>query len=101
MKEKVISILEEKIDEYDIRDLEHEEIEYEGKKFIFHAEYVKGGYEGAGEEHYIILKVTHEGKDTFWKIPGYYASYAGSELEIGNTFQVTPVQKTYTDYEKI
>lgn len=97
MTETIINILN-RIDEDDIRELENEKIEYEGKEFIFHAEYVKGGYEGAGEEHYVVLKVTHEGNETFWKVPGYYASYHGCELEVENTFQVKPVQKTYTDY---
>jgi hypothetical protein len=64
--------------------------------------YREGGYEGCGEEHYIILKLEKKGVlHSWWRVPGWYQSYNGSELEWENAHQVEPYEKTVTDYRSI
>lgn len=64
--------------------------------------YRHGGDQGDGEEHYLIIKVTqHDANETYWKVPGWYQSYAGGELEFDDMFQVEPYQKTVTDYKRV
>lgn len=58
-----------------------------------------GGYEGSGEEHYIILKFIKDFRDSHWKVPGYYASYNGAELEWDSAFQVTAKERTIIVWE--
>jgi hypothetical protein len=62
-------------------------------------EFVKshGGYEGGGEEHWIVFKL----KNQYWEIPGWYQSYHGAEIEINKTFEVKPEQKTITVYTEV
>jgi hypothetical protein len=62
---------------------------------------VKGGGEGDGEEHWVVMSVKDEtGLETFWKVPGWYQSYDGAHLEIHNMFQVMPAKKTITIWVK-
>lgn len=59
------------------------------------------GGEGEGDDYSSILKVTNNEEITYWKIPGWYQSYYGGELEIDNIFQVIPKEVTVTTYTKI
>lgn len=68
--------------------------------FILSTEKVHGGCEGSGEEHWIVLKVEHDGKTSFWEIPGWYQSYEGAELEIENIFEVVQKEVVVTVWEK-
>ena len=53
-----------------------------------------GGYEGSGEEHYLVYEVSQNGElHSYWKVPGWYQSYHGSETEWENIHQVKPVEK--------
>lgn len=74
-------------------------IEVNGVKIF--TQYIKGGYEGAGEEYYIILNINNGGKITYWKIPGYYQSYDGVTMEPEDLYQVKPVEKTYIIWDKL
>lgn len=59
----------------------------------------KGGCEGGGEEHYVVLKVTIDNKSDIIKIDGWYMSYDGAYLDMDTTHSVKPIQKTITVYE--
>jgi hypothetical protein len=53
-----------------------------------------GGYEGLGEEHYLVYEVSQNGAlHSYWKVPGWYQSYNGAETEWENIHQVKPVEK--------
>lgn len=59
-----------------------------------------GGSEGSGETYYLIYRFYKEGaEDKFFKIPGWYQSYHGGELEWYGAREVSPKQKTITVYE--
>lgn len=59
-----------------------------------------GGSEGEGETYYLIYRFYKEGsKDKFFKIPGWYQSYHGGELEWHRAKEVFPKQKMVTYYE--
>ena len=59
------------------------------------------GGEGHGEDYWVVLKLTKEGvEDTFWKVPGWYQSYHGSELTWEDTFRVNQVEKVVKVWEK-
>jgi len=59
-----------------------------------------GGYEGSGEEHYLVYEVSQNGAlHSYWKVPGWYQSYHGSETEWDNIHQVKPVEKMVIDWE--
>lgn len=68
-------------------------------KATYHLEvvYTEGGYEGAGEDHWIIFKF----KDRFVKLPGFYSSYGGAEYYWDDVFEVVPKQVMVTVYERI
>ena len=62
-----------------------------------------GGGEGDGEEHWLVYKLenaTQAYQETYWKVPGWYQSYHGAELEWSNTFQVKAVEKVITVWDK-
>ena len=99
MKKELIKALNDYADENgasELADLKNEKI----GDFIVSAQEVRGGCEGAGEEHWVVLKVEHVGKTSFWKVPGWYQSYHGAELEIDNTFEVVAKEVTVTVWEK-
>lgn len=48
------------------------------------------GGEGEGEDYWIVFKAQKGEEVTYWKIPGWYSSSQGSEIEIDNTFEVEP-----------
>jgi hypothetical protein len=53
-----------------------------------------GGYEGSGEEFYLVYEVSQNGEiHSYWKVPGWYQSYNGAESEWENIHQVKPVEK--------
>jgi len=61
-----------------------------------------GGYEGSGEEHYLVYEASKGGVvDSYWKVPGWYQSYHGSETEWDNIHQVKPVEKMVIDWEAV
>lgn len=92
-KGRLWELLEGK-DDYDIEEWTEKKPLVVDGVFIFEKD-SHGGYEGAGEEHWRVLSVTDEkGKETFWKIPGYYYSHDGAYLERRNVFQVLPKEKT-------
>jgi len=56
------------------------------------------GGEGQGDRYYMVFSVTNESEVRYFKIDGYYASYAGGEFD-GPFTEVHPVTKTVTVYE--
>ena len=66
--------------------------------------HVHGGYEGAGDEYYAVVKLQQlfdYKQSSYWLIPGWYSSYSGSELELCDTYQVEPFEKVVIDYRKV
>ncbi len=61
----------------------------------------EGGGEGDGEEYWIVFSLTKDNVIKYFRVDGWYQSYNGGELEWSNMFEAKPVQKTYTDYDKI
>lgn len=99
MKTKLIEVLEEysnKEGSYELKELKNKKL----GDFIISTEKVHGGCEGAGEEHWVVLKVEHEGKTSFWEIPGWYQSYDGSTLEVGNLFEVESKEVVITVWKE-
>ncbi len=92
MKSKLITILE-KIGKYELEELKNWKDE---SGLEISTKYTHGGYEGAGEEYYLILEVTNGGETSFWKVPGYYMSHDGIYVEIQNIYQVVAKEKTIT-----
>lgn len=60
-----------------------------------------GGCEGSGEEYWIVVKIKHNSIETYWKVPGWYQSYEGSELEWNNAYQVEQYEKTVLAWREI
>lgn len=58
------------------------------------------GGEGQGDQYYIVLRIDMEEGVRYFKVDGWYQSYAGGELD-GPLFEVTPVEKTITVYERV
>jgi hypothetical protein len=59
------------------------------------------GGEGQGEDYWFIFKVLGpQGNVRFFKRDGWYASYDGGYYD-GPTFEVKPVEKLVTVYEKV
>lgn len=61
------------------------------------------GGEGQGEHMHLVFKVEHSGEwpsVKYYKVDGYYSSYGGSEWD-GNLYEVKPVQRMVTFYEKL
>ena len=55
------------------------------------------GGSGNGDDFWSVIKVQEPREAaTFWKIPGFYSSGYGGELEFENIFQVVPKEKTIT-----
>lgn len=79
---------------------EEKNADYNGIYSFNHVE-TYGGGEGDGEEHWIVFTV-NKGEEivSYWKVPGWYQSYHGGELEWGNIFEVEPVEVTVTQYNK-
>lgn len=49
----------------------------------------------------LVFKVTGPNNHvSYWKVPGWHDSYDGSTVEWVNTFEVTPVKKMVTVWEK-
>jgi len=74
-----------------------------GSGWIFTLLERKGGGEGDGEEHWLVYKLKNAAQaysETYWKVPGWYQSYHGAELEWSNTFQVKAVEKVITVWDK-
>lgn len=67
-------------------------------KFFHEQRY--GGCEGDGEEHWIVFRAEKEGESTkYFKVPGWYQSYSGSELEWDNLHEVEPYERTIRDWK--
>lgn len=57
------------------------------------------GGEGQGENYWLVFSLNKQGEDKlYFKIPGYHISHDGSTLEVENTFQVWPKEKTITTW---
>lgn len=79
--------------------LRDEEASFTVDKYVFSPEESFGG-EGQGDDYWVVFSVSEEGEPKkFYKIPGWYASHHGGELEVSNTFEVKAVQKTITVWE--
>ena len=71
-----------------------EVIEVDGLKIYTKDQF---GGEGQGDSYWAVLSVIDKnGEETFWKIPGWYQSHAGSELEFENIYQVVEKEKVIT-----
>ena len=99
MKDKLIEALRDWASENGSSELCYLKNEKMGD-FIISTEKVHGGGEGDGEKHWIVLKVEDGERVSFWKIPGWYQSYSGAELEIGNIFEVFAKEISVTVWEK-
>lgn len=60
-----------------------------------------GGGEGSGEERWIVFSVVSEGQKTFWKLPGWYQSYHGSEFNWDEIFEVKSAEKVITVWASV
>lgn len=84
---------------------EYDYVVVPGLGVVSAVEFDTGG-EGHGENTYMVFKVeptteTDGVNETyFYRIDGYYSSYGGSDWD-GNLYEVTPVQRMVTFYEKI
>jgi len=69
------------------------------EEYSFEFEQKEGGYEGGGEEYWVVIKLVKNGEThSYWKIPGWYQSYDGGELEWSDTYRVYPYTKLVTDW---
>lgn len=68
---------------------------------VFDTVEIYGGGEGDGEEYWIVFLVQEVGANNkyYYKVPGWYQSYHGGELEWENIYPVEPVQKVITVWE--
>jgi hypothetical protein len=66
--------------------------------YTFGNEETHGGSEGDGEEYWVVFSAKKDGVKTYYKIPGYYASYDGGNLDWGYLFEVEPYEKTGLDW---
>jgi len=64
-----------------------------------HTEVDFGGGEGDGEERWVVWGITKDGETSYWKTPGYYMSYNGTNFEVENTHEVKAKEKTVTVWE--
>jgi len=76
-------------------------VEWTLNEWTFNVEECIGGSEGEGEEHYLILKLVGGGETSLWKVPGYYSSYEGSELEWDSMYKVEPFKEMVTRYRQV
>lgn len=67
----------------------------------------EGGGEGSGEHMHIVFRVTHTDvhdlglpRPQFFKVDGFYASWDGSSWDGSELYEVHPVERTITFYEK-
>lgn len=75
--------------------------DYEGHKFDFEEQY--GGMD-MGSEYWIVFSVTNlaDSSDViYYKVPGWYQSHYGSELEWGSLFEVSRKEKTIMVWEEV
>lgn len=91
---------------YDLGEMLERKDPYLLGKWILTVVHVHGGYEGAGDEYYGVVKLSNFGGlgsvlSSHWLIPGWYSSYNGSELELHDTYQVEPFEKVVIDYRKV
>jgi hypothetical protein len=57
------------------------------------------GGEGEGDHWHSVFKVSeHYKPDRYFYIPGYYASYNGTDIEWDDIYEVEPYEKTVTDW---
>lgn len=82
---------------YDIEDMNAEQF----GNFTISCEDCHGGCEGAGEEHFLVIKVTDNVDTQYFLIPGFYQSYDGRSIEVGNLYEVEPYEKTERDWRQI
>ena len=68
---------------------------------IFVTEEIFGGREGAGEEHWIVFSVENNGDKKYFKVPGFYQSYDGAELNWQYTHEVQPGEKVIRVWNKV
>lgn len=60
------------------------------------------GGSGKGDDYWVVFSIEKEGEETqFWKIPGWYTSGEGSELNYTEIFRVKPEQVTRTEYNPL
>lgn len=80
--------------------LKHENVSFvvDGYTFAFQEDF---GGEGQGDDYWVVFSVTKEDYSEFYKVPGWYASHHGGELEVENTYAVQPVEKVITVWEVV
>jgi hypothetical protein len=103
-----IKLLENNHEDFGIkRAIERDDLRYNSgvywklNEWTFGVVECRGGSEGDGEEHFLILTLIGDGNKTFWKIPGYYSSYEGGELEWDSIHKVEPFERNITDYRQV
>jgi hypothetical protein len=66
-------------------------------------EYVQQyGGEGLGDEYWYIFSVeANEGEKKFYKIPGWYQSHYGSEMDTDDTFEVEQKEVVVKQWLKV
>lgn len=99
LKEIIEVLREEDAEEFKHLDFLREEDSFEARGFQFKHEETQGGGEGDGEEHWIVFSVSKDEEKTFWKIPGWYQSHYGGELEVDRTFEVEAAEKVITVWQ--
>lgn len=82
-------------------DYEITEAELEG---IGHVKVIDNvGGEGEGDHRHLVFQLTPtDGNEEvqYFKLDGYYSSYAGTEWDDSDLYEVRPKQKTITVYEQ-
>jgi hypothetical protein len=86
------------------RGVSHLKYEHDGFKvgnYTFGYEEDFGG-EGKGDDYWVVFSVAKEGETTrYYKVPGWYASHHGGDLEVSNTYEVTPTTKTINVWTEV
>ncbi len=81
--------------------LKYENIGFKVGDYTFGYEEDFGG-EGKGDDYWVVFSVAKDGETTrYYKVPGWYASHHGGELEVDNTYEVTPTTKTINVWTEV
>lgn len=69
----------------------------DGYDFYFQEQF---GGEGQGDDYWIVFYVLHGDEKKYYKIPGWYASHNGREIDPGDTYEVEPKEVTVIQWHK-
>ena len=68
-----------------------------GNGWVYELEHREGGYEGAGEVHFIVFSLSkNEENKSFWEMDGYYAIHGDGAVLDSDPFEVEEKEKVVT-----